>query len=604
MYSGNTGMPTAKIAKPTMEAGDDVSKKEAKGPRTIVHKFASSTSMFFLPKAITGKTSSHRYFWAFVFIVVMVILFYNLVGLLMKYFSFPVKMTTKVIENDVPFPHVTLCNIRMWDENVVKTFEEYWKRDRNITDFIFGRRTTDNDLVNELLKYHALYDAVELEYGDNPNEFQLFEEIFSFVTMNANMDHKSLHKNSFVLLSHLAGDEVKFKRKEDANKTDISHFYFYPDAEYYRCAHFVLLSEHFNRNGMDSGWSAIVRTGSRTKKASEKKISPDATVRRRRNADRRVPNDMSNASSVNHPHALKQNQKFHSGSDGFRVVIDDPYAWTFPALEGFDVPPRSSVSFAVRPRRVRRLGWPYSDCTVKNPYADDFHIDELEPYSFKACQQMCVQKDVIQKCGCYDAGSLPDRYVSGTSTPSCQNKSDYPIRCAREFDDVCRSELLKQFERIKCAENETYRLRGDKMLLQECRCYPPCNETLYDISYSMSRWPADGDLGEMFMKGIVDGLLERSDDNEDKLLHDFLGDSIADIVNDFARINVYLADYEMVEMVESADYEAEQLISDIGGQLGLWVGMGVVTVAEALTVLWQLCRYCKHRSRRLPQPDV
>ena len=40
-------------------------------------------------------------------------------------------------------------------------------------------------------------------------------------------------------------------------------------------------------------------------------------------------------------------------------------------------------------------------------------------------------------------------------------------------------------------------------------------------------------------------------------------------MNDFARVNVYLADTAMVEMIETPAYPVESLVSNVGGQLGL-----------------------------------
>lgn len=71
-------------------------------------------------------------------------------------------------------------------------------------------------------------------------------------------------------------------------------------------------------------------------------------------------------------------------------------------------------------------------------------------------------------------------------------------------------------------------------------------------------------------------------------------------MNDFARVNVYLADTAIVEMVETPAYPLDIPISDIGEQLNLCVRMGIVTVSEAITVVWQLYRYCCRRRR--PQP--
>ena len=60
--------------------------------------------------------------------------------------------------------------------------------------------------------------------------------------------------------------------------------------------------------------------------------------------------------------------------------------------------------------------------------------------------------------------------------------------------------------------------------------------------------------------------------------------------NDFARINVFFADSNIVVTEEVPDYELPQLISDIGGQLGVWIGMSVVTMSESLVLIFRLLR--------------
>ena len=74
--------------------------------------------------------------------------------------------------------------------------------------------------------------------------------------------------------------------------------------------------------------------------------------------------------------------------------------------------------------------------------------------------------------------------------------------------------------------------------------------------------------------------------------------------NDFARVSVYFADSDMVETEETPDYEAAQLISDIGGQLGVWVGMSVITMSETFALCFHLLRNicCKLGCRRHRDP--
>ena len=56
-------------------------------------------------------------------------------------------------------------------------------------------------------------------------------------------------------------------------------------------------------------------------------------------------------------------------------------------------------------------------------------------------------------------------------------------------------------------------------------------------------------------------------------------------MKNFARLNVYIADSNVVKTEESPDYTGSDVISDIGGQLGLWVGISVITLAEVLALV-------------------
>ena len=62
-------------------------------------------------------------------------------------------------------------------------------------------------------------------------------------------------------------------------------------------------------------------------------------------------------------------------------------------------------------------------------------------------------------------------------------------------------------------------------------------------------------------------------------------------MRDFARLNVYIADSNVLKTEESEDYTESQLLSDIGGQLGLWVGISVITLAEMFELITDVIRY-------------
>ena len=52
-----------------------------------------------------------------------------------------------------------------------------------------------------------------------------------------------------------------------------------------------------------------------------------------------------------------------------------------------------------------------------------------------------------------------------------------------------------------------------------------------------------------------------------------------------------MADSSMIQTQESLENDGRQLISDVGGQLGVCLVMSVVTFSETMALLAQLLRY-------------
>ena len=82
-------------------------------------------------------------------------------------------------------------------------------------------------------------------------------------------------------------------------------------------------------------------------------------------------------------------EHFTSGSDGVVVTIlsnDEQGFWTFDYDRDFyDVPPRTLASFAIRPRRVKRMQPSHGNCSDVNPLAVDLNLASTLPYELTQC---------------------------------------------------------------------------------------------------------------------------------------------------------------------------------------------------------------------------
>ena len=145
-------------------------------------------------------------------------------------------------------------------------------------------------------------------------------------------------------------------------------------------------------------------------------------------------------------------------------------------------------------------------------------------------------------------------------------------------------------------------------LLEECQCYPPCDEVLYDVSYSLSKWPARGYEGDAayFDVFYIEGFKDRFKDTPKyDMVNNYFNDSTRETtMKDFARLNVYVADSNVIKTQESGDYTTNQLVSDIGGQMGLWVGISVITLTEVIELLCEIMRYFLSAKMTTPKRDI
>ena len=66
---------------------------------------------------------------------------------------------------------------------------------------------------------------------------------------------------------------------------------------------------------------------------------------------------------------------------------------------------------------------------------------------------------------------------------------------------------------------------------------------------------------------------------------------------------VHVADSNVIKTTESPDYDIIRLVSDIGGQLGLWIGVSVITLVEVLQLVALVVRVLTARRRRRLRPN-
>ena len=481
---------------------------------------------------------------------------------LTRYFSYPKKVTVEVVPTPVPFPAISMCNMRNLDFFILNVVNRMFIADHHPLSHINSSHPFIREYMTTVAKYGELWYSYQAEYP------LVFQEVFSRTTFSANIPQ------DIVSMAAVQLDELVVNCHfgwQGCNRTrDFSKFF---DPYYFNCFTYKADGEiskskpSFSLSeGIENGWSAIVFSGSGVlDKNDEVRVLP----------------------------GLHESQSSVSASEGVRVVIHPPDTEPYPFTEGYDVPPGFSASFGVRPRKMIRIGPPHGNCSHVNPFARS-----QKQYRGMSCQKMCLQDHVIKSCNCSD-GSLPR--MEGTTVKACRNNDDFDESCMFNATKKCLDHLFLLYERIQCARRTRDIVTRNNTLMQECHCYPPCDEVYYDVSYSLSKWPAAGYEGDAAYFDVfhIEHFLDRFNnttimgENETKLQimqRYFTEASREQTMKDFARLNVYVADSNIILTEETPEYTPTQLVSDIGGQLGLWVGISVITLTEVIELLGDIFR--------------
>ncbi|XP_022103008.1 amiloride-sensitive sodium channel subunit alpha-like [Acanthaster planci] len=254
-------------------------------------------------------------------------------------------------------------------------------------------------------------------------------------------------------------------------------------------------------------------------------------------------------------------------ASGARVVIDQQYRMPFPEDAGINVAPGVLTSIGIRKVEIDRKSDPYTNCTERDSddsqtvFSDFFGAN----YSLEACQKNCLYEEIFERCDCADTRFrfLADR-IPCLSTNSSQTT---------------------------CKEAVEHLYANDEI---ECNCTSPCQESSFELTVSSAAWP-----NSEYAATVLENLRQISDDFRTKV-----GNDANFVQNNVLKLQVYYErlNYEMI--TQTPKYDGFGLISNLGGQVGLWIGISMCTVFEFVELLYDVCKilllkviFCSHAKR-------
>lgn len=219
---------------------------------------------------------------------------------------------------------------------------------------------------------------------------------------------------------------------------------------------------------------------------------------------------------------------------GARVEVHDPHLHHRADLKGIFVGPGYETNIAVTKSILSRLPPPYKDrCKYYS-----------KGESQLTCKYKCIQNITESLCSCTTS-------IGYQSSLRHCDLTDALTRCCVTVSEKKANDI--------------------------CNCPLSCEEIIYDIEVSSSVWPSRmhyENYRELYLtSNITAESLSYEDFRETKL-----------------RLRVYYDTLDYTVYKQNPMYQTSEIFSQVGGQMGLWLGLSLVIVIECLESIYTMCR--------------
>ncbi|KAK2171333.1 hypothetical protein NP493_1078g01002 [Ridgeia piscesae] len=264
----------------------------------------------------------------------------------------------------------------------------------------------------------------------------------------------------------------------------------------------------------------------------------------------------------------------------------------FPEDAGFSVNPGHKTSVALSKVDIVRAAPPNGDCVeVDGPQNEQVNafLGEVPTigYSAAACRKTCYQKHLMEDCGCYDA-----RYPSGPNITAYENVTDISHMLP------CKPASESKIEGKASCEEITLRRYVQGKLGCTDTCPVECMQTQYSYAISQSEWPSAVKEHE-----VMEQLMEKSEYLWDMLANETDTWKTMYLRSNALKMEVYFKELDYEEIVTEPSYELEDLLADLGGQAGLWLGVSVIAIFEFIELLYDVISVAAFRQMNMCNPN-
>ena len=254
-----------------------------------------------------------------------------------------------------------------------------------------------------------------------------------------------------------------------------------------------------------------------------------------------------------------------------RAVIHDARTRPLVRSQSFAVGAGEATYISLRMNVIERQGGKYSNCADKWPNFLKLNSEfakKWPQYDEDTCLYFCVINTMATRCNCtdsYEHGFSEDEHINLVSEWHCDLRYESDSRCRRSVYDDFRDNLLK------------------------CDCPHECETIDFAQRQSSGPWPT-----KAYAPYFASRMLESKSKRVIKYMKKMLAENVVDeetlqrhFRNNFARLEVFYEALNFQKISESSSYDVTALLSDFGGNLGLWLGWSVLILFEILQFLYE-----------------
>lgn len=246
-------------------------------------------------------------------------------------------------------------------------------------------------------------------------------------------------------------------------------------------------------------------------------------------------------------------------NSGLRVTVHDQDITPIIISEGLNIATGFKTNVDIERSFTKKLDSPYSDCikNVDSPqsfnsyfYKSVFTILNQTKYRQKICTKLCLQEYIKNYCGCID-GSLPNIYSTSNVT-ICATLN--LLNCT----SIARSQYYNDIEASSCQQ-----------------CPKECDYITFNVeAQTVSRFPTSY---------YSNYLLRRTN-----LSKNFLNTSSSiDLTKSTLMANIFYDEIEVKYINEIPKVSLDSFLSNIGGNIGIYVGMSLMGIAKIVELIIQ-----------------